>query len=260
MINFSSKGIELRNSWGTLEERSKASIRSEGNFELSAGQIKENISYIVVTNINNEYSTTTVQSRHRLGFYSTYNFKVRNNAHGFLTVSQWDSRLFPSASNYSYSPATIILQRNNEDGSVEYINANHSINGRNLDLEVNLTPGNYTVFSAINWVGEDHSFNLTFYGSEKIDFSRVYTDKEPSAVSQGLESYNVDNGKRTDLSKTAAQYFSYHRESNCIIITVENTSNREGRTSIDLSRAKFDSVTLISGHNNEENYSEKVSY
>ena len=118
MINFSSKGVELRNSWGTLEERSKVSIRSEGNFELSSGQIRENISHILVTNINSEYSTTTVQSRHRLGFYSTYNFKVRNDAHGFLTVSQWDSRLFPSSCNYEYSPATIILQRNNDDGSV----------------------------------------------------------------------------------------------------------------------------------------------
>jgi hypothetical protein len=116
------------------------------------------------------------------------------------------------------------------------------------------------VFSAINWVGDDQSFNLTFYGSEKVDLSRVYTDKDPNTISQGLESWNVDNGRRSELSKTATQYFSYHRESNCILITVENTSNREGRTTIDLSRAKFDNVTLISGHNNEENYSEKVSY
>ena len=128
-----------------------------------------------------------------------------------------------------------------------------------MDLEVNLTAGNYTVFSAINWVGEDQSFNLTFYGSEKIDFRRVYTDKEPNTISQSLESYNVENGKKTELSKTSTQYFSYHRESNCIIITVENTSNKEGRTNIDLSRAKLDSVSLISGHNNEENYSEKVT-
>jgi len=78
-------------------------------------------------------------------------------------------------------------------------------------LEVNLPAGNYTVFAAINWVGQDQAFNLTFYGSEKVDLSRVYTDKEPNAISQGLESWNVENGRRTELSKSATQYLSYHR-------------------------------------------------
>lgn len=134
VINFSNKGIELRNSWGTLEERSKASFRAEGNFELSAGQLKDNISAIIVTSINTDYFTTTVQAKHRLGFHSTYSFKLRNKTHGFLTLSQWDERLFPTSSGYEYSPATIILQKDNDDGSVEFINANHTINGRNLDL------------------------------------------------------------------------------------------------------------------------------
>jgi hypothetical protein len=44
------------------------------------------------------------------------------------------------------------------------------------------------------------------------------------------------------------------------LITVENTSNREGRASIDLTRTKLDSLTLISSHNNEDNYAEKVGY
>lgn len=123
-----------------------------------------------------------------------------------------------------------------------------------------MTPGNYTVFVAVSWKHEDHSFNLTFFGSEKVDFSRVYNDKDPNSISQSLESVNVDQGKRTDLSKTTAQYTLYHRESNCVLITVENTSSREGKSGIDLTRAKLDSLTLISGHNNEENYSEKVGY
>ncbi len=90
VINFSNKGVELRNSWGTLEERSKITFKPEGNFDLGAGQLRDNISHLLVTSVNSDYFTTTVQSRHRLGFYSTYSFKVRNNTHGFLTVSQWD--------------------------------------------------------------------------------------------------------------------------------------------------------------------------
>ena len=78
VIAYNNKGIELRNSWGTLEERSKISFKSEGNFELSAGQMRENISHIIVTSIHTEYSTTTIQAKHRLGFYSSHTFKVRN--------------------------------------------------------------------------------------------------------------------------------------------------------------------------------------
>ena len=44
------------------------------------------------------------------------------------------------------------------------------------------------------------------------------------------------------------------------ILTLENSANRQAKVTLDLSRAKLDKVTLISGHNNEENYSEKVSY
>jgi len=56
-----------------------------------------------------------------LGFYSTYTFNVRDPTHGFLTVSQWDDRLFPALSNYSYSTASIILQKNGP--TVELISA-----------------------------------------------------------------------------------------------------------------------------------------
>lgn len=97
----------------------------------------------------------------------------------------------------------------------------------------------------------EHNFNLTFYGSERVDFSRVYNDKNPSHIAQSLEALNVTNGKRVETSKTSAQYITYHPESNLILITAENTSTKETRVNVDLSKAKLDNVTLISGHNNE---------
>lgn len=93
-----------------------------------------------------------------------------------------------------------------------------------------------------------------------MNFSRIYNEKDPNLIATGLEHVNVSQGKRTELSKTTAQYVSYHRESNCVLITVENTSNREGRGQVDLTRAKLEQLTLISGHNNEDNYAEKVGY
>jgi hypothetical protein len=68
-----------------------------------------------------------------------------------LTVSQWDDKLFPQKS-YEYSPIRLIVQRKNEDGSVSYVNGGYS-SRRNLDVEVNLIPGEYEVFVAGHWKG-----------------------------------------------------------------------------------------------------------
>jgi hypothetical protein len=57
---------------------------------------------------------------------------------------------------------------------------------------VNLTPGNYTVFVSANWKHVEYAYNLTFYGSEKIDFERVYTERVPNLISQSLENINLE--------------------------------------------------------------------
>ena len=121
-----------------------------------------------------------------------------------------------------------------------------------------MTPGSYTVFVAANWKHTEHSYNLTFYGSERVDFERVYTSKIPNLISQSLESLNVESGRRTDLNKTSAQYFLYQRESNLVVLTVENASDRDGNVTADLSKVKFDNLILLTSHNNEEDYSNKV--
>jgi len=113
----------LRNSFGTLEEKTKLSIKLEGNFELGAAQVKDFINNILVTSLNPAYFTSTIQSSHRHGFYSSYNFIIRKNAHGFLSVSQWDQRLFPQNSGYEYSPFHIVLHRVEEDGHATFFNA-----------------------------------------------------------------------------------------------------------------------------------------
>jgi hypothetical protein len=109
-----------------------------------------------------------------------------------------------------------------------------------------------------NWRNQEYSYNLTFYGSERVDFERVYTSKLPNLISQSLESLNVTNGKRTDLNRTSVQYFYYHPESNLVILTVENTSDRDSTITADLSKVKFDHLVLLTSHNNEEDYSNKV--
>lgn len=89
---------------------------------------------------------------------------------------------------------------------------------------MNLSPGIYTVFVSANWKHSEYAYNLTFYGSERIDFERIYNEKVPNLIGQSLESLNLQQGKRVDLNKNAAQYFLYQPDSNLIVLTVENTS------------------------------------
>lgn len=73
----------------------------------------------MIAEIHTDYATSTVQCKMKKSFYSSYSFKVKRDFHGYLTVSQFDERLFPSdhntftdksnitiqnPSNYSYSP------------------------------------------------------------------------------------------------------------------------------------------------------------
>lgn len=81
---------------------------------------------------NNAYSSSTIQSKHKTGFYSTYNFRVNQETHGFFAVTQWDERLFPENS-YEYSPMRVILQKKGSEGAI-YVNSGFSYNSRNLDL------------------------------------------------------------------------------------------------------------------------------
>lgn len=61
VINCKSNGnFELRNSWGTLEERPKISISREGVFELSSSQTNSLISHVMIALTNNSFSSTTI--------------------------------------------------------------------------------------------------------------------------------------------------------------------------------------------------------
>lgn len=82
---------------------------------------------MLIAHINNAYHTTTIQSKQRFGFYTSYNFKVRNDTHGYFTASQIDERLFPSHQGYAYSPFRVIIQKINSDNTATFINAGTNI-------------------------------------------------------------------------------------------------------------------------------------
>lgn len=175
---------------------------------MSSNQTKEFISHVIIAHTNNSYCSSTIESKHKTGYYSTFSFKVNNDVHGFLTVSQWDERLFPQNS-YEYSPIRLIVQKKNSDGSVTFINAGFSTS-RNLDVEVNLTAGEYEVFVVGHWRSKEYDYDLTFFGKEKVSFKREYTSKFPNKIAEALTKLNISTGQSSPLGGSI-QFIQHHR-------------------------------------------------
>lgn len=112
VLNVSSRGLELRNSWGTTVERPPISLSKEGVFEMTTDSIRRYIDHILIVETIDTDITSTLQSKHESSFYSCYSFKVKGATQGVISVSQWDSKLFP-VNSYRYSPFTVVIEKKN---------------------------------------------------------------------------------------------------------------------------------------------------
>jgi hypothetical protein len=81
---------------------------------------------------------------------------------------------------------------------------------RNLDVEATFSAGEYYVFAFVNWNRHVYDFFLTFYGSKQVDFVKISTLKNHKLISLGLQSENLQSGKRSALGHVH-QYISYHQ-------------------------------------------------
>ena len=88
-----------------------------------------------------------------------------------------------------------------------------------------MTPGEYHLFAFVHWSQQVYDFNLTFYGLQTVDFVKIPTVKNHNLISLGLQSYNLQNGKRSALGHVH-QYINYYEETNLVLITVFNTSSK----------------------------------
>lgn len=51
----------------------------------------------------------------------------------------------------------------------------YSHSGRNIDLVVELTPGQYTVFCIGSWGGSAYDYSVTYFGDHNVRFEKNYT-------------------------------------------------------------------------------------
>ena len=90
----------MRCPWGTIDQKSNLNISKDGTFDLSAKQLSDVISHVLIAKVRPHYYTSTIQSKHRNGFFCTYSFIIEKHMDGFFSVNQMDKRLFPAAANY----------------------------------------------------------------------------------------------------------------------------------------------------------------
>ena len=187
VLKCSGKGaLELRNSWGTVKERPNVSLSREGVFEFSSAYAHDYISHIMIAHTDSDLCTTTIQSKHHNSFYSAYNFTVNNDTRGFISISQLDERLFSAKKSYQYSPMRVIIVKKTEEGESVYVNAGFSHHSKNLDMEVNLTTGNYHIYCIGQWVDQIYDYYITISCYQNVDLRKVYFHNFPNIIAESL--------------------------------------------------------------------------
>lgn len=127
-----------------------------------------------------------------------------------------------------------------------------------MDVEVSLVAGEYEVFVAGHWKSREYDFDLTFLGQDKIVFKRIYNSSFPNKIAEALTKLNLETGKRSALGH-CNQYAQHHKESNLVLITADNTSDRDYLFQQDLSKVAWNSLLLLNAKNNEETYENMTS-
>ena len=146
----------------------------------------------------------------------------------------------------------MFIQKRNSKGKYDYIKGGFSHMSRNLDMEVELEIGEYQIFAYVSWRHHIYDINLTFYGNAKIIFEKVSTLKDHNIITEGLESYNLEYGKRSALGH-CHQYVIYHQETNQILTTIVNTSLKEYKFVQDYKKMNFQTLHLMNLTNNLHN-------
>jgi len=256
VVSAGKGNLILRNPWGTITEKSSITTDREGRFEWAARQVSENIDRVLIAQVREHYYTTTVQTKHRKGFFCTYTFNVEDHIDGFFSVSQIDRRTFPAKSTYDYSPLRFILEKKSVEEGAILINGAYNFHSRNIDLEVSLSPGEYTIHIIADWLDKEYDFFLTFYGCVKLDMKKVYTREFPKLLTQSLDKVSIENGQMSTRGNVN-EYVLYHEDTNLIVVTAENTGDDTNHT-LDLSKVEFKNLTLLNARHEGENFKGKT--
>lgn len=90
---------------------------------------------------------------------------------------------------------------------------------------------------------------MTFFGQEKVDFKRLYNNTDPNRIIHSLTKLNLLTGKRSALGH-CNQFIQHHKESNLILVTADNTSDKDYLFNQDFSKVSWNNLILLNAKNN----------
>jgi hypothetical protein len=94
---------------------------------------------------------------------------------------------------------------------------------------------------------------LTFFGQEKVHFKRHHTNTIPNKITEALTKLNLESGKRSSLGH-CNQFIQHHKESNLVLVTADNTSDKDYLFNQDFTKVNWNTLLLLNAKNNEETY------
>lgn len=107
--------------------------------------------------------------------------------------------MFSINANFDYACFRLILEMKNasEDGESVFINAAFSYHSRNIDLPVNLAPGNYHLYCIGQWLDQPQNYNVTIFAKQIVPINKIYYNNFPNIISEALTEVNLAKGKRS---------------------------------------------------------------
>jgi len=86
-----------------------------------------------------------------------------------------------------------------------------------------------------------------------VQFKREYTSKFPNKIAEALTKLNMFTGK-LEVGGICSQHVQHHKETNLVLITAENESEKQQLFTQDFSKVNWDTLLLLNAKNSEETY------
>jgi hypothetical protein len=127
-------------------------------------------------------------------------FNMEKAGNIFVSVNQVNPRTCDKSSGYAIGKTRLIIARLNEDENLDYLSHKYDQCNHNTELELDLAPGQYVVWSQIEYRTPRYisTYTLSIYSSTKNTFPETF--EYPGAFNAILTSAGSNKNRiKSDL-------------------------------------------------------------
>ena len=236
---------------------------NEGAFLMDFTDFQDLFASLTINKVFDNYHYTSDTFRHKPDAFSIRKMTITEGiSHCHIGLTQYDKRYFrnrlESEKGYNYSFARVIvgrkidfstIERELEEGGkfTEKVNTSYikkmncgfkheyvdGVSGRmrNLTLELNLEKGEYYIIVLMDWIDEKNVLDVTlsYYGEEKVEFSRVDYRKNSQILDEIIGSHAYENifPLETNINNVGYKNYKFFAKKEALIVEgFENTGQK----------------------------------